>query len=324
MTKCSYCNTVGHTIRQCNGDSAKRIRNRFRRVISEEELDQLLSYYTSPMLSIVMLMYNARNVSCTKSEKIAFIKEKWLSGEDFNIQANNQVVPNQVVPVAIQEPVPEIQEFQIRELFEDLQISETIYNNVCVEIHRIPKFVIPSRDTGLLITSNLYSRVSQEFIDMILDVTENILQITRGNLTRSTRMMTFILDNLKIPKRNSIYRDVTLSVLKTVESIIRERYPKHEDLKINIVVTHGIEEKHAECAICYDDKEQVILNCEHGFCVDCLEGISKMRGNKKDICCALCRKEVTEFKVTSEITKTICENKIIKGNMNAVNAVAHR
>ena len=55
-----------------------------------------------------------------------------------------------------------------------------------------------------------------------------------------------------------------------------------------------------ECAVCYDMKNIVKINCNHGFCKPCLKKIIKTKENDIDdysfVTCPLCRRDVTKTK----------------------------
>ena len=55
-----------------------------------------------------------------------------------------------------------------------------------------------------------------------------------------------------------------------------------------------------ECAVCYDMKNIVKINCNHGFCKPCLKKIIMTKENDIDdhsfITCPLCRRDVTKTK----------------------------
>ena len=318
MTKCSFCNTVGHTIRQCNSDNAKRIRTRFRRVASELDLDQMLAHYTSPMLSIVMLMYNANNISCVKSEKLAYIKEKWLSGEPL-ISREPEQARQQEQRLREGPNVNEAFLESYRFLQEDIATANSIYTNLCVNIYHIPVFVVPHPRTGRRLTESANSRVSELFILMIVDMVSNIIQSTQAVQMRALRIMRYILEKLKIPIKRGMRNEIQDTVLNYLIQQLEEKTSVFKEMKVKtVLVEQESPPPHAECAICYDVKEQVTLNCNHGFCVDCIDNMAKTR-KKSFICCALCREEVTEFKVATEETKTRCETQI---NRNVVVVVA--
>ena len=55
-----------------------------------------------------------------------------------------------------------------------------------------------------------------------------------------------------------------------------------------------------ECAVCYDMKNIVKINCNHGFCKPCLKKIIKTKENDIEddspVPCPLCRRDVTKTK----------------------------
>ena len=62
-----------------------------------------------------------------------------------------------------------------------------------------------------------------------------------------------------------------------------------------------------ECSICYDNKmtgDYIKFNCNHEFCKDCVINTIKLKGNKNNICCALCRAEVKTLQFRNELVKT--------------------
>jgi len=295
MSICSYCNQTSHNIRNCDHDGAILIRSRFRQIISEDELIHVLSRYSSVMLSIVMVMYNARNLSLTKNQKIAFIKERWLSGHPIP-ESQVEINVRMQVEARQQERLREINQYMIesRRIIQiDEDIGENIYTNICIGLFQMPNFIVQE---------NL-DHVDQ-FSDMMDQVINNII-ITTNELLRAMRILGTVMRRLIVPLH--MQTSIRAYMGRQLTAIIRENSMEH--LKIKTIMTSGIDD--AECSICYDMKEQVVLNCKHSFCVDCIENIAKSR-KKASICCALCREEVTEFKVHTEDTKTRCETRIIR------------
>jgi len=61
------------------------------------------------------------------------------------------------------------------------------------------------------------------------------------------------------------------------------------------------------CGVCFDELapiSRVITGCNHLFCVDCIEGTAKARGEKSFICCPHCRADITELKMQEEAGRT--------------------
>lgn len=303
MTKCGYCNVEGHNIRNCNHDGANLIRTRYRQVISESELDELLSRYTSSMLSIVMVLYNARNLTLTKGQKVAFIKEKWLSGQaipESDIERNARIEADQ----RHQERLREIDQFVVdsrRSMREDEDVANLIYRDLCIGAYQFPRYVVPANNPAERET------MAQRLSTLCNHIVLSIIMITNNDDIRSHRIFSNIMHLLNMPTHLII--QIRTRLFSGIAQFYREEVVIQQvALKIKTTLMPHIEE--SECSICYDVKEQVVLNCKHSFCVDCIASIAKAR-KKSFICCALCREEVTEFKVHSEASKVRCERQII-------------
>jgi hypothetical protein len=75
---------------------------------------------------------------------------------------------------------------------------------------------------------------------------------------------------------------------------------------IHITITtsntiYNLDEK-CDCNICYEEheiKNFIKLECSHEFCKNCIKNILKT----PQICCALCRNQITNFEVKDEIIK---------------------
>jgi Zinc finger, C3HC4 type (RING finger) len=301
MTKCGYCNVEGHNIRNCNHDGANMIRSRYRQVISESELDNLLGRYTSSMLSIVMVLYNARNLSLTKSQKMAFIKEKWLSGQaipETEVERNVRIEAE----VRHQERLREIDQFMIesqRIICEDNDIANIIYRDVCIEMYQFPRYIVPA--------NNPVEReaMAQRLSTICNHIVVSIVMITNDNI-RSHRIFENIMNLLNMPA----YLIIRIRARLFFGIVQHREEPMQQQVALKIKTTLMPHIEDSECSICYDVKEQVELNCKHSFCVDCIDSIAKAR-KKSFICCALCREEVTEFNVHTEASKVRCERQII-------------
>jgi hypothetical protein len=65
------------------------------------------------------------------------------------------------------------------------------------------------------------------------------------------------------------------------------------------------QEKEKECPICYEVGD-VTYNCNHSICTNCLSGTMKSLQSNQQLCCSLCRTEITHIcSNTIEIQKTI-------------------
>jgi hypothetical protein len=79
-------------------------------------------------------------------------------------------------------------------------------------------------------------------------------------------------------------------LLESVRSIPSELI-LNEDIQFN--------EEQCECCICMDQKEAeniCQLNCEHTFCVTCIDtSLKTFKNRNQDVICALCRTNVTQI-----------------------------
>jgi hypothetical protein len=111
---------------------------------------------------------------------------------------------------------------------------------------------------------------------------------------------------------NMLMREMFISMM----SRIINRTVRDDDVrKFKIVSTVNECEnpcQKCECNICYDEKELnnfVKLGCNHEFCKDCV--ISTMKTNySTNLCCALCRTEVTEIESRTIEIKSEIDNYI--------------
>ena len=78
-------------------------------------------------------------------------------------------------------------------------------------------------------------------------------------------------------------------------------------LEIQVTVDASLQIK--ECDICCDTMPHAKLGCSHEYCVDCVFGSAKVR-TKSFITCAMCRAEVNEVQVGSELLKFNLEKNI--------------
>jgi len=78
-------------------------------------------------------------------------------------------------------------------------------------------------------------------------------------------------------------------------------------LEIQVTVDASLQIK--ECDICFDTMPHAKLGCSHEYCVDCVFGSAKVR-TKSFITCAMCRAEVNDVQVGSELLKFNLEKNI--------------
>ena len=84
---------------------------------------------------------------------------------------------------------------------------------------------------------------------------------------------------------------------------MQQDHPDDEQLKpLEIQVTVDASLQVKECDICFEAMPHARLGCSHEYCVDCVFGSAKVR-TKSFITCAMCRAEVSEVQVGSQLLK---------------------
>jgi hypothetical protein len=84
---------------------------------------------------------------------------------------------------------------------------------------------------------------------------------------------------------------------------MQQPHPDDEQLKpLEIQVTVDASLQVKECDICFEAMPHARLGCSHEYCVDCVFGSAKVR-TKSFITCAMCRSEVSEVQVGSQLLK---------------------
>ena len=78
-------------------------------------------------------------------------------------------------------------------------------------------------------------------------------------------------------------------------------------LEIQVTVDASLQTR--ECDICCDTMPHAKLGCSHEYCVDCVFGSAKAR-TKSFITCAMCRAEISEVQVGSQLMKFNLEKNI--------------
>jgi hypothetical protein len=78
-------------------------------------------------------------------------------------------------------------------------------------------------------------------------------------------------------------------------------------LEIQVTVDASLQTR--ECDICCEAMPHAKLGCSHEYCVDCVFGSAKVR-TKSFITCAMCRAEVNEVQVGSQLMKFNLEKNI--------------
>jgi len=107
------------------------------------------------------------------------------------------------------------------------------------------------------------------------------------------------------------YNDMLESIGADFESNHRAMQQQDIDhlksLEIQVTVDASLQVK--ECDICFDTMPHAKLGCSHEYCVDCVFGSAKVR-TKSFITCAMCRTEVNDIQVGSELIKFNLEKNI--------------
>jgi hypothetical protein len=80
--------------------------------------------------------------------------------------------------------------------------------------------------------------------------------------------------------------------------------------KITVSVLNNYVKCEGDCGICYDSACNIMLNCKHQFCVDCIKGQFKIAKITKKFNCAFCRADIRSINGTDA---EIC-NKLVQGN----------
>jgi hypothetical protein len=129
-----------------------------------------------------------------------------------------------------------------------------------------------------------------------LPINVNIININHININYINQ----ILNNENLQQINIFYRNLINDFNYT--QYLQERQERIENtiFEINCVFEEKEEEEQEEpkeCSICYEitsHNKFVELNCTHKFCHICITKLLQTSINKK-ICCAFCRKNVTQF-----------------------------
>lgn len=102
--------------------------------------------------------------------------------------------------------------------------------------------------------------------------------------------------------------DLMLQAMQNPHQDIEPRVIAHlKPLEIQVTVDASLQTK--ECDICCDTMPHAKLGCSHEYCVDCVFGSAKAR-TKSFITCAMCRAEVNEVQVGSQLMKFNLEKNI--------------
>jgi hypothetical protein len=111
---------------------------------------------------------------------------------------------------------------------------------------------------------------------------------------------------------NMLMREMFITMMRGI--INRTLIEEPNRFKIVSTINNNENEntdKLCECNICYDEKELknfVKFGCNHEFCKDCVINTMKTSNNK--VCCAFCRREVTEIESRTIQAKNEIDNYI--------------
>lgn len=150
-----------------------------------------------------------------------------------------------------------------------------------------PQEVTAEQSAGTEQSAGVASPSDLEYGELIVQtyIRDLMLGRTLGQLTRSES-------------------ETVLTLLITLRTL-QENYSETEENRKFEIKTHIIEndngclDEKCECDICYENFDKINfirLNCTHEFCKDCLK--KSLQNETKPIpCCALCRKQITNFNV---------------------------
>lgn len=88
---------------------------------------------------------------------------------------------------------------------------------------------------------------------------------------------------------------------------------EEKENRIDVIFIENVNKETFDCAICMDnhvEKNSVILNCNHLFCVPCISNyLHHIKIQNTKPCCALCRETYSTLKISNkEYLESISKN----------------
>lgn len=292
MSKCAFCGSVGHKIRQCNSERATELLTEYRGLTTEDELSAFLRRYSSNSLSIVMISYGASSISISRMEKIQYITLKWV--QEFGSEVHASTVTHMSRRMFLQLTVDSI--------FEQACNNFGGQNEMLLAADLYPMFAFIG-ESIVLVTGDSY--------DALEFVSKKIWQ--KFQMPRNTPSRVFynscMLQAYQTAGQIRLNRLIELARLNSdVEPVYVPHKPQFTKIKLCCDQAKKAEEY--ICEICGDEHTQETLptlGCDHTMCYECIGGQIKAR-SKSRIKCPFCREEVVQISVQdSTIRKQISE-----------------
>lgn len=80
-------------------------------------------------------------------------------------------------------------------------------------------------------------------------------------------------------------------------------------VSLTIPQASDTETQEIQCPICYEDMNNVIkTNCSHSFCQSCITQTITILPDKKLLCCAMCRTQVTHLDCCTNVANIVLKN----------------
>jgi len=338
---CGYCSESGHTMRQCNSNSAQHLLAGYRRTSMTPRTDQELNNYfrsfTSDMLSIIMYSYGARSVSVNRAAKEQFIRERILQARQvapaltiaIPVQAATVVQarfvvhspvgppPELVQAAAVVQPVVQRVRETMVEYKARIQVSaNTLFSSICI---------------GAYNTTRYSETRTAEFLQMICMLSKAIITHTRNDFPEAFLISKLIVKQFHLRRTvapviktffyNELSReyrrvtDIRVAELRAqgllpqpvyVQHVYVPHKPQFAAIQLwNIIAAENEDEDYC-CGICAEDYTRTTiptLGCDHTLCVECITGQIKAR-TKSCIKCPFCREEVQQISVQDDAIRT--------------------
>ena len=288
MSKCAFCGSVGHKIRQCNSERATELLAEYRGITTEDELATFLRRYSSNSLSIVMISYGASSISISRMEKIQYITLKWV--QEFGSEVHASALTPMSRRVLLQLTVDSI--------FEQACNNFGGQTEMLLAADLYPLFAFIG-ESIVLVTGDSHSAL--EF------VSKKIWQ--KFQMPRNTPSRVFY--NACMVQAFQIAAQNRLNIL-VLNPDVEQVYVPHKPqfTKIKLCCDQAKKSDEYICEICGDEHTQETLptlGCDHTMCYECIGGQIKAR-SKSRIKCPFCREEVVQISVQdSTIRKQISE-----------------
>lgn len=285
--RCSYCNTVGHTLKYCIDSSIPELIKGLEQSIANCYTHNNIMLFLQRQPALHVRILARKHLLSTSVQKGFLIDELtqiyYKIHKDVRLCELGRFIHEHLLPV---EPLYEIHSFRIDRL------AHYLYEHLINEVNRIADDETTSLITKLAYISNTLNTLYRD-----------IYRINQEKNNRYIEWMLYIYEIIT-NMHHTLRVQLTYSLQEDIDDVEQPIVPNCPNITPYILVSSSrtFRNKTESCPICYDDispSEKIQFKCSHMLCNKCTHiHVNTCSPNIPK--CVLCRAEIREIYTTDK------------------------